>query len=256
MLAATVLALAACAAAGAAAPRPLAALTASPARLALSRSGHAEIRVANSGAAALVVDVGRAGLALAPNGRPRALLGGAAARRAVAFLAVRPARLVLPPGRSRRVVVTVRLRARDGAGDHPALVLLTARTVGARAVALHLRIGVSVIVRAGGRVLHRLAVRGLRVRSAGRACVLVASVANLGNSVERLPPGALVVALHAHGRVLARLRSASRELLPGGVAAVGLPYHGGVHGPVTAAVALREPGVHGMVVRRRFRITL
>jgi hypothetical protein len=256
MLAAILLALAASAVADAAARPPVAALTASPARLALARTGRGEIRVANSGATALVVDVARAGLALAANGRPRALLGGAAARRAAAFLSVRPARLVLGPGRSARVTVTATVRSRRVAGDHPALVLLTARTSGARAVALHLRIGVTVIVRAGGKVLHRLVVRGLHVRSSGRTSVVVASVANLGNSVERLPAGALAVSLSARGRLLARLHSQPRELLPGSVASLAFPYRGREHGPVTAAVALSEPGRSGPVTSRRFRLTL
>jgi hypothetical protein len=256
VLATILLALAASAAADAATRPPVAALTASPARLALARTGHGQIRVANSGATALVVDVGRAGLALAANGRPRALLGGAAARRAASFLAVRPARLVLAPGRAARVAVTATARSRHVAGDHPALVLLTARTTGAPAVALHLRIGVTVVVRAGGTMLHRLVLRGLHVRSSGRTAVVVASVANLGNRVERLPAGALEVSLAAHGRLLARLHSAPRELLPGSIAALTLPYRGGKRGPVTAAVALSESGHGGRVVRRRFRVTL
>ena len=256
VLATILLALAASAVADAAARPPVAALTASPARLALARTGHGEIRVANSGASALVVDVGRAGLALAANGRPRALLGGAAARRAASFLTVRPARLVLAPGRSARVAVTATVRSRDVAGDHPALVLLTARATGAHPVALHLRIGVTVVVSAGGKVLHRLVVRGLQVRPSGRTPVVVTSVANLGNSVERLPAGALVVSLAVHGRVLARLRSRPRALLPGSVAVLMLPYRGVERGRVTAAVALSEPGRGGRVVRRRFRVTL
>jgi hypothetical protein len=246
-------ALAAPAAAGAA-PRPVAGLRASPARLVLARSQRGEIRVENPGRTAVVVEVARAGFAFGPRGRPFALLTGVAAQRASSFLAVRPARLVLAPGAAARIAVAA-AAPHGAAGDHPALVVLTARPAVARKVAVRLRIGVTIVVRDGGKLRRRLVVAGLHVRAAHAVRILRAAVVNDGNVVEHLGRGALTVALIAHGSVVARLRSPPRELLPEGTASFELPYRGPVRGTVTAALAVVEPG-RAEVLRRRFRVTL
>ena len=198
--------------AGAGAARPALALTATPAHLALAGADRATVRIANPGARAVVVDVARAGFSLDLRGRPH-VARRHDVRAAASWLAVRPARFVLPPGASRLLTVASRLPPRTEPGDHDALVLLATRPVPGAGVAVRMRIGIVVVVRAPGRVVRRVAVRRLRVRRLRRARVLELVLANRGNVTESLARGAIRVTL-GPGRTGVALLGARRELRP------------------------------------------
>ena len=65
-------------------------------------------------------------------------------------------------------------------GDHAALVLLTTAPSRATGIAVRLRVGVVVLVRVAGRIVHRLELGSLEARRR----VLVATVVNRGNVAE------------------------------------------------------------------------
>jgi len=244
------------AAAGAAAPagRPAVALSASPAHVTLAGAARATVRLANEGAAPVVVDVAAAGFALDARGRPLVRSGGAGARLAGRWLRLRPARVALAPGQSAAVQLRSAPPRGAGPGDHPALVLATTRPGSAGGLAVRMRLGVTVVVRVPGRIVHRLELRSLRVRRAGRRRVLRLVVSNRGNVVEALPRGALAVVLRARGRLVARLRAPARELLPRSSGVFELRCPRGVRGRLTARVALPR-GAHGRA-QRSFRLRL
>jgi hypothetical protein len=206
---------------------PPVALAVSPARVAVVAPASRTLELRNDGATMLVVDV--AG--------PKA------------WLSIRPDRLVLP-SRS-KVVVTMRVRARVP-GDNRVRVLLTARPHARGSVALRVRLGVRVRIHVRGRAVRRLAVGTPRVRRRNGARVVLLSVANRGNLVERLRK-CLTVSLFRSGRLVARLQPRTRaELFPGERTVVALPYSGGVRGVVSAVVA-----VHAGEKRvRRYRLRL
>ena len=151
------------ASAGAGTTRPPLGLTATPAHVALAGSSRATVRVTNPGLSPVVVDVGRAGFSLDLRGRPKIVARGDG-RAASAWLTVRPARFVLG-GRSEPIPHRgLAAPARVEPGDHDALVLLTTRPRRGAGVAVRMRIGIVVVVRAPGRIVRRLALGRLRVR--------------------------------------------------------------------------------------------
>ncbi|MGZ4334012.1 MAG: hypothetical protein ACXVRJ_07030, partial [Gaiellaceae bacterium] len=146
-----------------------------------------------------------AGLSLDLRGGPHAVSSSAGTR----LLVIRPARFVVAPGAA--VSFTVRAVGRAATpGDHPALVLLTARSAGGAGIGVRVRIGISVEVRVPGAVRRNVVVGSLRLR--GRRLELV--VANRGNVAERITRGALVLRVSRRHRLLAVLQPRERELLP------------------------------------------
>src|SRR5204862_3464679 len=125
---------------------------------------------------------------LGPRGRPH-VLDGASARRVASWLRVRPRRIALAPGAVADLVLVAAPSRAATPGDHAALVLLTTRAPPGIAVPVRLRVGVTVVVRVPGRIVHRLGLRSLRVRGAGRQPVFRVVVANRGNVVEWLRSG-------------------------------------------------------------------
>lgn len=240
------------ASAGAGTTRPPIGLTATPARVGLTGSAGATIRVANPGRAAIAVEATRAGFGLDLRGRPRVVPGGST-RAATAWLVVRPARFVLAAGASTTVEVSSRLPARVEPGDHDAVVLLTTRPVAVAGVAVRMRLGVVVVVRAPGQVTRRLRIGGLRVRNVHGTRLLELWVANRGNVTESLSRGRVRIAL-ARGGVSVRLLALPRELRPRTSGLVQLAYRGRLRGRVSARAELVDPG--GRVLRRTFRIRL
>ena len=184
---------------------PPAALTAAPARIELGGGARQVVRVTNPGRTRVVIDVSQAGFALGLRGRPRIVRSDPAAR-----LSIRPHRFALRPGETGAVSVASVQRA-GAAGDHPALVLLTATVPGANAIGVRLRVGIRVVVRVRGAVVHRLALGAVAVRR--RALDLV--IRNRGNVVERIGAGNLRIRLRRGGLVVASLEVPERELLPG-----------------------------------------
>jgi hypothetical protein len=198
-------------------------------RLWLTRSARRTITIRNTGDAATSVDVGAARFVLDPHGKPVVV----PKREAGAWLRLRPRRLVLAAGAVAEVTVSSVVAARARPGDHPALVLLTTRAPRAPGVAIRMRIGVVVFVRVAGRIVHRLRLGARHVRRR----VLEAAVGNPGNVVES---ARVRVVLSRNGRVLARLRSATRTFLPHSHAAVRFRCPARVRGRVTVTV---EAGV-------------
>ncbi len=241
------------ASAGAGTTRPPLGLTATPAHIALVGSGRSSLRVTNPGRSAIVVDVGRAGFSLDLRGRPR-IVPRTAIRAAAAWLTVRPGRFVLGAGASRSLTVSARLPRRVEPGDHDALVLLTTQPRRRGGVAVRMRVGVVVVVRAPGTVVRRLVLRGLRVRSARGGRILELSVTNQGNVTETLDRGRVWVSLR-RGNVRTRLRADARILRPRSAGVVQLPYRGRLRGWVTVRAEI-DAGTGGRTVRRTFRARL
>ena len=109
-----------------------------------------------------------------------------------------------------------------------------------------MRLGVRVAVRAPGKVVRRVVVRGLRVRRSGRVRSLDVTVENLGDLIETK---VVDVVLSARGRV-DRVHAETREVLPRTRAILTARYAGQLRGRVTARVE-----VDG-VARRSFRLRL
>jgi hypothetical protein len=226
------------------APPPVA-LSASPPRVVLAGASSEAIHVTNAGRSVAFVTVAPAGFALDLRGRPRVVQV-----RGRPLLEVRPRRLELRPRQTAVLNVSAASSRTTTPGDHAALVLLTTRPLAGNGIAVRMRVGVVVIVRVPGVLVHGVGVRGLHVRRRG---VLDLSLANRGNASERIAPGRLRVTLVRRGRVLARLRPVPRELLPGTRGVAELRYPARIRGRVEARVELT---LGRRVVRRLFVLRL
>jgi hypothetical protein len=221
--------------------RPPVGLTVTPARVALAGTSHAGIRVANPGQRTVVVDVARAGFALDLRGRPR-VVARPERRTAAPWLTVRPGRFVLAAGAGRVLTVSARVPKRVEPGDHDALVLLTTRPWRSAGVAVRMRVGVVVVVRAPGRVVRSVAVRAVRIRRAGRTRTLEVVVVNRGNVTETLDATRIRLSLARAGSRTS-LRPDPRTLRPRTTGVVQFRYRGRLSGRVTARVTVGlEPG--------------
>ena len=210
--------------------RPLASLSASPTRIALSGSSRASVTLTNYGATRAQVSVARGSFTLDLRGRPS--IGRPGARSAQSWLTFRPSALSIVPGGKAELQVAARVPARARPGDHHALLLLATRPSRVGGVGVRMRLGVRVAVRAPGRVVRRVAVRGLRVRRSGRARSLEVTVENLGDLIETK---VVDVVLSARGRV-DRAHAETREVLPRTRAILTARYVGQLRGRVTARV--------------------
>jgi hypothetical protein len=218
----------------------------------LAGSTRTAVRVMNSGLKAVGVDVSRAGFALDLRGRPRIVQGGGA-RSAARWLTFRPSHFTLGPRSSASLVVTSKLPRRPEPGDHDALVLLSTRPLANARVAVRVRMGVVVVVRAPGRVVRRLELRGLRVARRGQGRALDLVVANRGNITESLARVRAVIA--RRGRGIATLFATSRELRPRTSGILEFRFRRRLHGRMTARVVIpAQPG--RSVLRRTYRIRL
>ena len=206
----------------------------------------------NSGGGVSFVDVASAGFALDLRGRPRIVRRTDAA---ASRLEVRPRRLALQPREASTLTVSAALPPHVRSGDHPALILLTTQPRGA-GLGVRMQIGIVVIVRVPGAVSHRLELRGLRVQRTRGADLLELSVVNRGNVTERLARERVRVSLRRRGRVIARLRTAPRELFPRSPATETFRYRGRLRGPATALVEVVRPANGVPILRRTFRIRL
>jgi hypothetical protein len=233
--------------------RPPLGLTAAPAHVSLDGTGSASIRISNPGNGPVSVDLARAGFALDRGGAPKIVAHGAR-RAATSWLTLRPARFVLPAGATRAVALSARVPAGAEPGDHDALVLVTTRPVRRAAVALRMRIGVVVVVRAPGRVVRRLTIGPLQAHRAHGPRVLELTVVNRGNVTETLSRGRLRLVLR-RGRRQTTLFFEPRDLRPGTRGVAQIRYRGPLHGWVTARVRLRA--VSGdAAVTRAYRVRL
>jgi hypothetical protein len=200
-------------------------LSVSPVRVRLGATASRTIVIRNGGDAAAAVDARLAGFTLDRRGKPVVSRAQAAA----GWLRLRPERVELPPGGATALTVSCAAPAGVSPGDHPALVLLTTRPRRAAGVAIRMRVGVVLFVRIPGRIVHRLELGALRVRRG----MLEAAIANRGNVVEH---ARVRISLWRRGRVIARLGSAGRTLLPHSRGIERFRYRGRVRGWVTARV--------------------
>jgi hypothetical protein len=243
------------ASAGASTTRPPVALTASPAHVALTGSGRSTVRVTNRGSSRVVVDVGRAGFALDLRGSPKIAGRDVIARSAAGWLRFRPRSLALEPGGSAEVSVESKLPSRAEPGDHDALLLFTTRRRVRDGVAVRMRMGVVVIVRAPGAVVRRLELRALRVTRKAHARILELAVANRGNVTESITRSNGTLSLFRRGRRIAQLRVEPRDIRPRTRGVLQFVYRGTERGTMTARADV-APGSSGRLLRRTFRIRL
>jgi hypothetical protein len=214
---------------------PAAALGVSPLRLELTGRSPASINVRNPGTRPLVVTVTRAGFARTLHGKPRIK----AARGAAGWLRTRPRRLHLAPHATGSFRISAKPPATARPGDHPALVLLSTRPRANKTVHVLLRVGVVVLVRVAGTIVHRLVPQALSVRRHGATRVFSLRIANRGNVAERLRGARLELVLSRHGKRLTTLRSRLVDLLPHSAGIAQFAYRGAVRGRVRATVVLR-----------------
>lgn len=200
-----------------------------PARLALAPGETATLHLSNASRRPAVLGAGVAGFALDLRGTPRVI----ASSGGTSLLALRPARLVVPAGGTATLAVRALAGARLGPGDHPALVLLSARSGGGAGVGVRLRIGVTVEVRVPGVVRRRVDIARLRVR--GRTATLL--VVNRGNVAERVTRSGVFLRVLRRGRVLAALRPRPRDLLPHTSGLLEFPLPRRLHGQARVVVA-------------------
>jgi translation initiation factor IF-1 len=215
---------------GAAAPSGIG-RSASPSRLRLHAGSAATITVRNPGARPLVVEVSRAGLGRSLRGQARIH-----PRTPVAWLRLRPRRLRLAPASTAVLHVAAASSRAISPGDHPGLVLLTTRPLGARHVRVRLRVGVVVVLHVRGRIVHRLYPRALSVERRRGRTLLELRLVNRGNVTEELGGTTVRIALLRGGRPLATLRPRHLELLPHGTGIAEFRYRGRMHGLVVARV--------------------
>lgn len=235
---AALLALASASASASEAARSPVSIMASPAHVELAGSSQTMVRVTNSGTRRVVLDVRRAGFALDLRGRPRIVGRGAERRSAAGWLGFRPRSLTLRPGTSGMVTIASKVPARAEPGDHDALVLFTTRRRVADGLAVRVRMGVVVVVRAPGTVVRRLGVMGLRRVGSGGGRALELVLLNRGNVTETFARGRVVVAVERAGRRLARLTADPRSFRPGTRGILRFPLRRGLGGPVLARVDL------------------
>ena len=214
---------------------PAAALGVSPLRLELKGASAAVITVRNPGARPLVVSVTRAGFARTLHGKPRI----EAARGAAGWLRARPLRLRLAPHATGSFRLSAKPPATARPGDHPALVLLQTRPPADKKVHVLLRVGVVVLVRVPGTIVHRLVPQALSVRRDGKTRLFSLRLANRGNVAERLGGTRIELVLSQNGRRFATLRTRRFDLLPHSAGIAQFAYGGSARGPVVAQVAFR-----------------
>jgi hypothetical protein len=247
------LALAVPASAGTAA-RPSVALTASPAHVTIEGSGKTTLRISNTGARRVVVDVRRTGFALDLRGRPK-IVPRRRSNVASSWLRARPLRLAIRAGGSATLAVSSRLPHGARAGDHVALVLLTTRPRAHAGVAVRMRLGIVVDVRAPGVVVRKLVLRRLGVRRHGRLRTLELLVSNRGNLAEQITRDQGSLVLSRDSRVVARLHADPRALLPRTNGLVVFHYRGRARGAMSALATVRlEEG--SATAYRTFRIRM
>lgn len=220
-----------------AAARPQVSLVARPARVQLDGPGSQTVQLTNRGSAPVVLDVQRAGFALDLRGRPKIVPAARAA-----WLSVRPKRVVIAAGKAATITVTGRVLHGASPGDHASLLLLASRPLSATAVAVRVRLGVVVVLRVPGRIVHKLSVLGVAARPVGLKRLLTVRFANRGNVTEVLGGGRVVVTLWRRGKLLAKLPAVTRELLPRSRGVVEVTYRGPIRGPVICRVGGATPG--------------
>jgi hypothetical protein len=222
-------------------------LTVSPTHLVLTPGTRRLVHIEAAGTRRLGVEARVAGFALDVRGRPRIVRVAPS----TSLLSLRPRSLSVGPAGATLAVTALRA-LHSSAGDHSAIVLLTATAPGARGVLVRMRIGLVISVRVPGALLHRVVLRGARVVRLGKRRRIDVALVNRGNVIERIDRSALQIVLIRRGRVISTLGPARRDLLPRSSGLVAVPCPPGLHATVVARVELR----HVPRVVRRFHLRL
>jgi hypothetical protein len=172
-----------------------------------------------------------------------------ARRDAGAWVAVRP-RIGSTSRSGVSFVIAARRPGHARAGDHTAIVLLTAFAPRRKGIAVGIRVGVVVTVRVPGHQLRRLAIIAARAHKR----LLAVTIANRGDVIESVGPASLRIALVRNGRTIARFRGTRRQLLPHTRAAFEFRLTRTVRGAVMARVTVTQPS--GATSARRFPLRL
>jgi hypothetical protein len=177
------------------------------------------------------------------------------ARSAAGWLTLRPAHFTVGPRSTTSLVVTSKVPRGAEPGDHDALALLRTRPVANGRVAVRLRLGLVVIVRAPGAIARRLELGGLRVARRRRDTVLELIVVNRGNVTESLRRARVVLSKATNGRPVAGALASTRDLRPRTRGILVFRYRRALHGRMTARVLIPADGARRRL-QRTYRIRL
>lgn len=221
-----------------------------PARVTVAAPGSTTVRVGNPGSAPIRLVVRARGYALDSIGRPRVLAP------TTKWLSGLPNRLVVPAHGV--AALHVRVRRPPGArhGDHAQLLLLSTEPPAGRRVVASLRLGVVVVARIPGRLVHRLEMGRIHARRHGRETILAVSVANRGNVDEWLGSGRISVTLVRRGAKPLAVPARPRRLLARSTGIVDATFRQRLHGRVTVIVVVQPPAEGVRLARRRYSLRL
>jgi hypothetical protein len=221
-----------------------------PARLVVPAPGEAVVGVGNPADEPVALIARPLAYALDARGRPRV----EPARRQ--WFTVRPARLVIRPHGLARLQVTVRKPSGARPGDHAELLLLSTQPPAGRRIVARLRIGVVVVVRVPGKLVHRLRPERVRARRQGARTTVEVTVANRGNVDEWLGRGRVVVSVAGRSGRLVGLPREGRRLLARSTGIVEVRFRRRLRGSVAIVVTVMHPREGVTAERRRWRLRL
>lgn len=230
-------------------PRALS-VSAWPARVVVPAPGSTTVRVGNSSSAPVRLLASPRGYALDALGRPHLHAARAA------WLSVKPARVVVAPHGVVQIEVRVKRPAGAKPGDHAQVLLVSSAPPARRRLVATLRIGVVVVARVPGRLVHRLSVARVQARSRGRQITVEVVIANRGNVDEWIGPGRVSVTLGRRGAKPVTVPVPARRLLARSAGIVVARFRGHLRGAVAVVVAVRRPAAGVLLVRRRYRLRL
>jgi hypothetical protein len=242
--------LASAASAGASSDPTSLGVSAWPARLVVPAPGRATVGVANPDDDPVAVVASPLAYALDARGRPR--IEPVRSR----WFTVRPRHLVIGAHGLARLQVTVRRPTGARPGDHAELLLLSTQPRAGRRIFARLRIGVVVVVRVPGKLVHRLRVERIRGRSVRGGTTIDATVANRGNVDEWLARGRVTVAVVGRGWRLIGVPREGRRLLARSTGVVEVQFRRRLRGAAAVVVTVKHPrkGVTAARWRSRFRL--
>jgi hypothetical protein len=240
-------------------------LSVQPTFLVIPGKSHGNLTVQNTGQTPVTIAVRLADYAFTAGGHlvlnPRLRPGHSA----IDWVAVTPRHLVLAPGGTGRLEIGATPSRAATPGDYHVMVLLAGGGLVAPTgqVAVRTQIGVNTIVRVGGKLRRALLVHRLRLHRGSRKSVFRLGVSNRGNVIERLLSGQVSVDLRKGRRLMARLVSGGRDVLPGESVMFAIPYYGPSLGVVTATAHVRPlparlsgPGVTSSLKPATRRLTV
>jgi hypothetical protein len=236
--------------AGANSHPPALSVSAWPARVVVSAPRSTTVRIGNSGASPVRLVASTRGYALDAFGHPRLRPAQAG------WISVRPAHLVVAAHRVAAIEVRVAHPAGARPGDHAQVLLVSTEPPSRRRLVATLRIGIVVVARVPGRIVHHLGVARVEARSQGRRTTVEVVVANRGNVDEWIGRGRVSVTLVRRGSKPVTVPVAARRLLARSSGIVEARFRGHLRGRIAVVVALRRPTAAVRLSRRRYQLRL